>query len=300
MSRLSSAMTRCLSRPVLSPQWSSSLLRRRFSVKAIYSSFPATLHYYSPRARSNLFDRGEIDSRLDYLIDDAVMVEKNGLVYPAVDAASGVSNGVVMLPNTFEMQEVVRGNLDEALDREAEMKQSETAFIYTIFKGMMFFSMATRCLRNRRKLRRNTHSDSFYSYQRVCFQILSPAISRDAFEREAPKELFRVNSGYQVKVRAWTPQRHVYDIVTQNGLVEPKALDPLNYAAPNGASMRPNSPYQQSLVSWRFRSNDIVIYGVPKGTSLPDDLLLAHERSDHYSLQPAKAMTLDGKLSCLD
>ena len=31
------------------------------------------------------------------------------------------------------------------------------------------------------------------------------------------------------------------------------------------------------------------------GTRIPDDLLLVHERTDHYSLQPAKDMTLLGK-----
>ncbi|KAK8931643.1 hypothetical protein VCV18_000168 [Metarhizium anisopliae] len=74
----------------------------------------------------------------------------------------------------------------------------------------------------------------------------------------------------------------------------------LNFAvAPNGASMRPNSPYQQSLVSWRFRGSDMIVYSVPKGTRLPDDLVLVHERSDHYSLQPAVPMTVDGKFSCM-
>ncbi|POR37082.1 Putative hydrogenase expression/formation protein [Tolypocladium paradoxum] len=32
---------------------------------------------------------------------------------------------------------------------------------------------------------------------------------------------------------------------------------------------------------------------------LPDDLLLVHERSDHYSLQPAMTMAVDGKSSCI-
>lgn len=59
--------------------------------------------------------------------------------------------------------------------------------------------------------------------------------------------------------------------------------------------MRPNSPYQQSLVSRRFRGDDVVIYAVPKGTALPDDLILVHERSDHYSLQPAVTMNIAGK-----
>jgi hypothetical protein len=45
-------------------------------------------------------------------------------------------------------------------------------------------------------------------------------------------------------------------------------------AAPNGASMRPNSPYQRSLVRSRFRGVDVIVYSVPEGKSfirnLPD------------------------------
>ncbi|KAK9438136.1 uncharacterized protein VB005_09143 [Metarhizium brunneum] len=111
--------------------------------------------------------------------------------------------------------------------------------------------------------------------------------------KQFPKQLFRVNNGRPINLRVWSPRRHSYDIFAENGLVKPKALDPLSYAAPNGASMRPNSPYQQSLVSWRFRGSDMIVYSVPKGTRLPDDLVLVHERSDHYSLQPAVPMTVE-------
>lgn len=110
-----------------------------------------------------------------------------------------------------------------------------------------------------------------------------------------PKELFRVNNGRHVELRARTPARRTYDITLSNGRAEPKALDPAAYAAPNGASMRPNSPYQQSLVSWRFRGSDMLVYAVPEGTVLPEELLLVHERSDHYSLQPAVSMDVDGE-----
>ncbi|KAK4152363.1 hypothetical protein C8A00DRAFT_16322 [Chaetomidium leptoderma] len=65
------------------------LFRRQFSVKAIYSSFPATLLYYSPRQRSSLYDIKESDSRPDDLYDEAIHVEKDGLVYPAVTKNSG-------------------------------------------------------------------------------------------------------------------------------------------------------------------------------------------------------------------
>jgi hypothetical protein len=36
-----------------------------------------------------LFDHKESDDRLNDLYDEGVTVEKNGLVYPAVDARSG-------------------------------------------------------------------------------------------------------------------------------------------------------------------------------------------------------------------
>ncbi|EEY22221.1 conserved hypothetical protein [Verticillium alfalfae VaMs.102] len=40
----------------------------------------------------------------------------------------------------------------------------------------------------------------------------------------------------------------------------------MNVLAPNGASMRPNSPYQQSLVSWRFHGSDTIVYSVAEET----------------------------------
>ncbi|KAI0530188.1 hypothetical protein GGR58DRAFT_524912 [Xylaria digitata] len=111
--------------------------------------------------------------------------------------------------------------------------------------------------------------------------------------RSFPKQLFRVNNGRYVKVRAQQQNRNVYDIVAQDGRVEPKALNPHTYIAPNGASMRPNSPYQQSLVSSRFRGPKVIVYAIARGTQLPDDLVLVHERSDHYSLQPGAPMSVD-------
>lgn len=61
------------------------------------------------------------------------------LVYPANRRVLNlliVSNGAVMFPNTFMMQELVRGYFDEVLDREDEGIQVEKPFIYTVFKGM--------------------------------------------------------------------------------------------------------------------------------------------------------------------
>ncbi|UNI13306.1 hypothetical protein JDV02_000063 [Purpureocillium takamizusanense] len=110
------------------------LLRRQYSVKAIYSSFPATLHYYCPRRTSALFNHQEIDSRPDDMYDEGVIVQSDGLVYPAVSKTSA-SNGAILFPNTFMMQELVRQYFDDVLDRQDEGKQIESPFICTIPKG---------------------------------------------------------------------------------------------------------------------------------------------------------------------
>lgn len=47
--------------------------------------------------------------------------------------------------------------------------------------------------------------------------------------RKFPKELFRVNNGRAIELRAWTPKRRVYDIITHHELVQPKALNLQNY-----------------------------------------------------------------------
>ncbi|KAK4233689.1 hypothetical protein C8A03DRAFT_38583 [Achaetomium macrosporum] len=47
-----------------------------------------------------------------------------------------------------------------------------------------------------------------------------------------PRELFRVNNGRSVNLRVWRPDRYVYDVVPEDGLVLPKALDPSSYTGP--------------------------------------------------------------------
>ena len=55
---------------------------------AAYAAFPATLHYYSPHRVSSLYDCREKPSRPDDLLDEAVYVADNGLVYPCVEKPS--------------------------------------------------------------------------------------------------------------------------------------------------------------------------------------------------------------------
>ncbi|KMP05330.1 hypothetical protein DIZ76_015650 [Coccidioides immitis] len=112
-----------------------------------------------------------------------------------------------------------------------------------------------------------------------------------------PKELFRLNNGPAVRLRAYPgPQRPtgLFDLLTYSGNVRPKALSPTTYMAPNGASMRPNTPKMHRLVD-ALRGNSIRIYSIPAGSPIPDDLILVHEFKDHYSLQARKEMTLDGE-----
>ncbi|ATY60262.1 hypothetical protein A9K55_006878 [Cordyceps militaris] len=112
---------------------------RFFSPLAIYSQFPATLHYYRPKIESSLFDRREIDNRPHDLPADGVEIAADGLVYPkATRYVSSESNGATLLPNTFTMQEIIRNYYDAFLDLE-EAEQTDPNIdlpqIYTIPKG---------------------------------------------------------------------------------------------------------------------------------------------------------------------
>ncbi|KAH8657491.1 hypothetical protein BGZ60DRAFT_567247 [Tricladium varicosporioides] len=110
-----------------------------------------------------------------------------------------------------------------------------------------------------------------------------------------PLEIFRVNKGPCILLREWAtfpPQRStIFDLYTYEGKVLPKALDKTTYQLPNGASMRPNGRYQQGLVR-RLDGKDWVVYSIPKDTPLPEELILVHEHTDHYSMQPAIKMSL--------
>ncbi|OAQ58269.1 hypothetical protein VFPPC_12236 [Pochonia chlamydosporia 170] len=82
-----------------------------------------------------------------------------------------------------------------------------------------------------------------------------------------PKELFRINNGHHIQLRQWSPKRHAFDVCINKGMVQAKALQPHLYQGkpPNGASMRPNSPYQQQLVARLFKGKNVIIYAVPPG-----------------------------------
>ncbi|TPX15946.1 uncharacterized protein E0L32_000280 [Thyridium curvatum] len=108
--------------------------QRYLSTQVSHTSFPATLLHYCPRQRVRLYDHAESDDRPDDLVDESAIVEKNGLVYRE-PPTSHVSNGAVLYPNTFMMQEFIRMYYDEMLDREDEGKEVETPYIFTIRRG---------------------------------------------------------------------------------------------------------------------------------------------------------------------
>ncbi|EGE09016.1 hypothetical protein TEQG_07929 [Trichophyton equinum CBS 127.97] len=106
-----------------------------------------------------------------------------------------------------------------------------------------------------------------------------------------PKELFRINNGRVVRLRAYPGPRRppgLFDLLTYNGMVQPKALNPATYQP----SMRPNTPKMQQTAAG-LRGSSVCIYTVDAGIRIPDDLILVHEFKDHYSLQARNAMTIE-------
>ncbi|KAL2139896.1 hypothetical protein VTI28DRAFT_4504 [Corynascus sepedonium] len=113
-----------------------------------------------------------------------------------------------------------------------------------------------------------------------------------------PTKLFRVNvDGPNVALQPWKFASALYDIrVDENGMVFPKtrAIEAGRYIGPNGAVMRPNTPMLHAVLTkhWMYKKKDAVIYEIEKGTELAEGLILVHERSDVFSLQPDAPMQL--------
>ncbi|RDL37083.1 uncharacterized protein BP5553_04516 [Venustampulla echinocandica] len=109
--------------------------------------------------------------------------------------------------------------------------------------------------------------------------------------RTIPKALFRLSYGREINLRPWSLQRQTsFDVRPDSqGLVRPKAL---TQRPPNGASMRPNTTIQQNLLK-RMKGQNVVVYSVAEGVVLPNDLIIVHERGDHYSLQATVPMSVE-------
>ncbi|KAI5849588.1 hypothetical protein DFP73DRAFT_541133 [Morchella snyderi] len=109
-----------------------------------------------------------------------------------------------------------------------------------------------------------------------------------------PVDLFRVSATPKVVLRDFDTQNAIgrtsYDLhLGSDGLVHPKPGP--NFEGPNGASMRPNGPTLQEVIR-NFRGRNTTVYRLPEGTELPEQLILLHEHSDHYSLQTTEPVEL--------
>jgi hypothetical protein len=78
--------------------------------------------------------------------------------------------------------------------------------------------------------------------------------------------------------------------ISPDGKIHPAPLDG-TFCGPNGASFRPATINMWDILS-KTKGNTYVLE-LPEGTKLPDELVMLHERDDHYSLQCTVAMTPD-------
>ncbi len=119
------------------------------------------------------------------------------------------------------------------------------------------------------------------------------------FAASTPITLFRIQSGLAVKLRPKEEGKHSHDIVRrEDGLVLPRDAAELHYLGPNGMSMRPKGN-MLSVIVGTFTARNTVVFEVPQGTPLPPELVLLHEHTDHYALQPAQRMKLSAANAAL-
>ena len=108
-----------------------------------------------------------------------------------------------------------------------------------------------------------------------------------------PLSLFRLQSGPRVQLRleaaAHAAGRASFDISARDGAVHARDAAEAHFLGPNGMLMRPIGPVFAVLLAG-FRGKCLV-HEVPPCTPLPPELVLLHEHSDLYSVQPARSMT---------
>ena len=133
-----------------------------------------------------------------------------------------------------------------------------------------------------------------FSVQRRHFSAASPTFPRLIGRyKTTPTVLYRIQSGAKVNLREKSKQdalgRSSYDLVVHSGLVLPRPS--AYFEGPNGMSLRPNGPMFQEVMRG-FRGKNIYIYEIPKDLAVPEDLVILHEHSDHYSFQCDREMPL--------
>lgn len=109
-----------------------------------------------------------------------------------------------------------------------------------------------------------------------------------------PKTLYRIQARLPVKLRDYDAQmakgRASFDIKTHDdGLVHPAHGD--EWIGPNGMSLRPATDTMLGILEdWK---GEPTIFRLNEGLQLPDNLIVLHERDDHWSMQPREPCTLE-------
>ena len=108
-----------------------------------------------------------------------------------------------------------------------------------------------------------------------------------------PLALFRLQGGPRVllllEAAARAAGRATFDISARDGAVHARDAAEAHFLGPNGMSMRPIGTALAMIIA-PFRGKCLV-HEVPPCTPLPPELVILHEHSDHYSVQPAITMT---------
>ena len=113
---------------------------------------------------------------------------------------------------------------------------------------------------------------------------------------KVPLRLFRLsNSAKRIVIGEKVAQEkkgvRMYDYVASpNGNMNPAPLCN-TFIGPNGLSMRPSGRHMYELVAAFRKGTTTRVIEIPEGAEVPQGLVLLHEHTGHYSLQPSRLMT---------
>mmetsp|Transcript_40402 Transcript_40402/g.84077 ORF Transcript_40402/g.84077 Transcript_40402/m.84077 type:complete len:159 (-) Transcript_40402:201-677(-) len=109
-----------------------------------------------------------------------------------------------------------------------------------------------------------------------------------------PKTLYRIQARLPVKLRDYETQmakgRASFDLkIHADGLVHPAHGD--EWIGPNGMSLRPATDTMLGILEdWK---GEPTIFRLNEGMQLPNNLIVIHERDDHWSMQTREPTTLE-------
>lgn len=111
-----------------------------------------------------------------------------------------------------------------------------------------------------------------------------------------PQTLYRIQGRLPVSLRDYSSQmarkRLSFDLkLNESGLVMPMP-DGSKFHTPNGMSLRARSDKMMAILS-NFQGDEVHVYRMQEGTTVPDGMCVYLEHSDHYSLQVTRPITLE-------